>query len=137
QVTKANVSRLAAKWMFTVPNSPRLEGTPVVVEGVMYVTSSNECYALDAGTGRQIWHYETQRTRGLVGNGAGGINRGVAVSGDRVFMVTDHAHLIALNRHTGAVLWDAEMADWKQSYSATGAPLVAGGVVVAGTAGGE
>ena len=64
----------------------------------MYVTSANECYALDAGSGRQIWHYQRPRTKGLVGNAAGGVNRGVAVAGDRVFMVTDHAHLIALNR---------------------------------------
>ena len=86
--------------------------------GIMYVTSANECYALDAGTGRQIWHYQRPRTKGLVGNAAGGVNRGVAVAGDRVFMVTDHAHLIALNRFTGELLWDTEMADWHQNYNA-------------------
>ena len=64
----------------------------------MYVTSANECYALDAGSGREIWHYQRPRTKGLIGNAAGGVNRGVGVAGDRVFMVTDHAHLIALNR---------------------------------------
>ena len=90
----------------------------------MYVTSTNQCYALDAGTGRQIWHYSRPRTRGLIGNAAGGVNRGVAVAGDRVFMVTDHAHIIALNRATGALLWETEMADWRQNYNATGAPLV-------------
>ena len=59
----------------------------------------------------------------MVGNAAGGINRGVAVAGDRVFMVTDHAHLIALNRFTGEPLWDVEMADWRENYNATAAPL--------------
>ena len=77
------------------------------------------------------------RTKGLVGNAAGGINRGVAVAGDRVFMVTDHAHLIALNRFTGALLWETEMADWRQNYNATGAPLVVGNLVVTGTSGGD
>ena len=99
---------------------PRLQGTPVVVGGVMYVTSGNECYALDAGTGRQIWRYQRARTKGMIGNAGGGINRGAAVAGDRVFMVTDHAHLIALDRATGALLWDTEMADWRQNYGATG-----------------
>ena len=64
------------------------------------------------------------RTRGLVGNAAGGINRGVAIAGDRLFMVTDHAHILALNRYTGDPLWDTEMADWHQNYNATSAPLV-------------
>ena len=99
----------------------------------MYVTSANECYALDAGNGREIWRFQQPRTKGLVGNAAGGINRGVAVSGERVFMVTDHAHLLALNRFTGELLWDTEMADWRQNYNATSAPLIVGDFVVAGT----
>ena len=61
--------------------------------------------------------------RGSIGDSAGGVNRGVAVAGDRVFMVTDHAHLIALNRVTGALMWETEMADWHQNYYTTGAPL--------------
>lgn len=70
-----------------------MEGTPIVVGGLMYVTVANECRALDAGTGREIWHFQRPRTRGLVGNASGGINRGVAIAGDRLFMVTDHAHI--------------------------------------------
>ncbi len=85
----------------------------------MYVTSANECYALDAGSGREIWHYQRKRTKGLIGSSAGGANRGVAVAGDRVFMVTDHGHLIALNRFTGALVWETEMADWRQNYYGT------------------
>jgi alcohol dehydrogenase (cytochrome c) len=111
--------------------------TPVVVEGVMYVTSANELYALDAGSGREIWRYQRPRTKGLIGNAAGGVNRGVGVAGDRVFMVTDHAHVIAINRHTGSLLWETEMADWRQNYNATGAPLPVGNLVITGTSGGD
>src|SRR5205085_9854345 len=123
--------------MYTLQNMTRLEVTPIVYEGIMYVTGVNECYALDAGNGREIWRFQRPRTRGLIGNAAGGINRGVAVAGDRVFMVTDHAHLLALNRYSGEVLWDTEMADWHQNYNATSAPLIVGDLVVSGTAGGE
>jgi alcohol dehydrogenase (cytochrome c) len=136
-ITTGNVSRTVPRWIFSIPTSARLQVTPVVVNGVMYVTSANECYALDAGAGREIWHYQRPRTKGLVGNAAGGINRGVTVAGDRVFMVTDHAHLIALNRFTGALLWETEMADWRQNYNATGAPLAVGNLVVTGTSGGD
>jgi alcohol dehydrogenase (cytochrome c) len=137
QIAPTNVARLAPHWIFTLPNVNVLETTPVVVGGFMFVTSGNECYALDAGTGRQLWHFQRPRTRGLTGNAAGGFNRGVAVAGDRVFMVTDNAHLLALNRNTGAMLWDTEMADWHQNYNATSAPLVVDNLVVSGTAGGE
>ena len=137
QISKSNVARMAPKWMFNLPNTSTLQGTPVVVDGVMYVTSANQCYALDAGTGREIWHYSRPRTRNLIGNAAGGINRGVGAAGDRVFMVTDHAHIIALNRFTGALLWETEMADWKQNYNATVAPLPVGNLVITGSSGGD
>ncbi len=137
QINTSNVQRMAPKWVFNFPNAARLEGTPIVVDGLMYVTAANECWALDAGTGHEVWHFQQPRTRGLVGNASGGINRGVAISGDRLFMVTDHAHIIALNRYTGQLIWDTEMADWHQNYNATSAPLVAGGLVISGTAGGD
>lgn len=137
QIDKSNVAQLAPKWVFTLLNTARLQVTPLVVDGIMYVTSANECYALDAGSGRQIWHYQRRRTRNLVGNAAGGINRGAAVAGDRVFMVTDHAHIIGLNRFTGRLLWETEMADWHLNYNATSAPLAVGGLVISGTSGGD
>ncbi|MCU1329583.1 MAG: Pyrrolo-quinoline quinone [Bryobacterales bacterium] len=137
QVTKLNVKKLAPKWVFTMPGAFGLQGTPVVVDGVMYVTNANECYALDAGSGRVIWHFKRARTRGLIGNAAGGNNRGVAVAGDRAYMVTDNAHLLALNRWTGEIDWETEMADSRQNYNATSAPLVVNDLVVVGTAGGE
>jgi len=68
-------------------------------------------YALAAGSGREIWHYSRPRSQGLADDAASGINRGVAVLGDRVFMVTDNAHLFALHHSIGQLLWDVEMAD--------------------------
>ena len=103
----------------------------------MYVTTANECFALDAGSGRRIWHFKRPRTKGLAGDAAAGINRGVAVAGDRVFMVTDHAHLVALDRFSGKLLWDTTMADWRENYGATSAPLAVGDLVVSGTSGGD
>ena len=137
QISKSNVAKLAPKWVFTMMNTARLQTTPVVAGGIMYVTSANECYALDAGSGREIWHYQRRRTRNLVGNAAGGINRGAAVAGNRLFMVTDNDHIIGLDRFTGRLLWETEMADWHQNYNATSAPLVVGSLVVSGTAGGD
>jgi alcohol dehydrogenase (cytochrome c) len=134
QIDKSNVARLAPSWMFTIPNAGGLQGTPLVVDGIMYVTAPNECFALDAGSGRQIWHFQRARTPGAV---AGYANRGAAVAGDRVFMETDDAHVIALNRWTGALLWDAPLADWRDNYSASSAPLTAGNLVISGVAGGE
>jgi len=138
QIDTGNVERLAPKWMFTIPGAPRaLEVTPVVVDGVMYVTSVNEAYALDARSGREIWHYSRPRSQGLAGDAASGINRGVALLGDRVFMVSDNAHLFALHRFTGQLIWDVEMADSHENYGSTSAPLVVNDLVVAGVSGGD
>jgi alcohol dehydrogenase (cytochrome c) len=134
QIDRNNVAHLAPKWMFNIPGAGQSQTTPVVVGGIMYVGNPNECYALDAGTGRKIWEYRRPRTAGAT---SGHANRGVAVAGDRVFMETDNAHVIALNRQTGELLWDTEMADWKKNYSASSAPLTAGNLVIAGVTGGE
>jgi alcohol dehydrogenase (cytochrome c) len=133
-ITRENVSRLALRWSFSIGAGGQLQVTPVVVGGLMYVTAVNECVALDAGTGREVWRFRRPRTKGVA---AGHANRGVAVAGDRLFMVTDHAHLLALDRHTGRVLWEKPMADWKLNYAASSAPLVAGDLVVSGVSGGE
>jgi alcohol dehydrogenase (cytochrome c) len=137
QINTNNAARLAPAWVFPVANAPRLEVTPVVVDGVMYITGPNEAYALDATTGRQIWSFRTPRTPGLLSEAGGGANRGVALSADRVFMITDNAHLLALDRRTGRKLWDVTMADTKEGYSASAAPLAIGELVLSGVAGGE
>ncbi len=130
QITKANVQHLSAKWVFALPNAGRLQLTPVVVGGLMYVTAPNECYALDAGTGRPIWHYQGVRTREMTTDP--GVNRGAGVAGDRLFMETGNAHVLALNRFTGELLWDSPIADWHLNYFATSAPLPAGDLVITG-----
>jgi PQQ-dependent dehydrogenase (methanol/ethanol family) len=137
EINTANVAQLGAKWMFPIVDSNRLEVTPVVVDGVMYVTTANQAYALDARSGRQIWHYSRPLTKGVIGDAGTAINRGVAVLGNTVFMVTDHAHIIALHRLTGELLWDTEMADYRKHYGATSAPLVVKDLVLSGTSGGD
>jgi alcohol dehydrogenase (cytochrome c) len=137
QINTNNIQRLATAWVFPVPGAPRLEVTPLVIDGVMYITGPNEAYALDAINGRQIWAFRTPRTAGLLSEAGGGANRGVAVAGNRVFMITDNAHLLALDRGTGRKLWDVTMADFKEGYSATSAPLAIGDLVLSGIAGGE
>ena len=139
QITTANVSSLAPRWTFPIPGQGQrsLQVTPVVIDGLMYVTAANEVWALDARTGREVWHYGRPRTPGLVDDPAAGLNRGVAVLGDRVFLQTDNAHLIALHRLSGQLLWDVEMADSRQHYGATGAPLAVNDLVIAGVSGGD
>jgi alcohol dehydrogenase (cytochrome c) len=137
QINKNNVAKLAPAWMFPIGNVTQVETTPLVVEGVMYLSSANEVWALDAGTGRQVWHYRRARTQGITGNAAIGFNRGVAWEGNRIFLLTDNAHLLALSRANGELLWETTMADSKQNYNGTSAPLVANGLVISGTAGGD
>jgi alcohol dehydrogenase (cytochrome c) len=133
QIDKTNVASLAPKWMFTMPGGTLSQMTPVVVSGIMYLANLNECFALDAGSGRQIWRYQRPRSRAAMGHA----NRGVSVAGDRVFMVTDNAHVLALNRFTGELLWDTTLDDWRKNYSSTSAPLPVGDLLIAGVTGGE
>lgn len=138
QINKSNVARLAPRWVFPVPNGGRMQGTPLVVEGIMYVPATNTVIALDPGTGARLWSFTRPQTVGLVGNARGlGDNRALTVSGDHLFMQTDNAHLVALNRFSGKLLWETEMADWHRNYNATGSLLAVENLVVAGTAGGE
>ena len=103
----------------------------------MYITGWNEAYALDATTGQQLWIYRQPHTAGLVSEAGRGTNRGVAISNDVLFMVTDNAHLLALDRRTGQKLWEVEMGSVKDGYSGTSAPLVVDDLVVVGISGGE
>ena len=137
QIHQGNVGRLELAWMYPLDSPNLLETTPVVVDGVMYVTFSNEIHALDALHGRRIWSYSQLRTPGILGAAARAANRGVAVLGERVFMVTDHAHLLAFDRVSGRRLWDVEMADYRENYNATMAPLIVKDMVISGISGGD
>ncbi len=136
QINGKNVSRLGVKWIFPVDHFG-LETTPVVADGVMYITGPNQAIALDASTGRRIWKYSRPTTPKLVGDAALGTNRGVAILGNNVFMATDDAHLVALDRHTGALVWEVYMPDEPMHYGSTAAPLPVGDAIVAGVSGGD
>jgi len=137
QINKDNVGLLAPVWNFPMNVPGAVQNTPVVVDGLMYISSVNEAWALDAGSGRQVWHWSRERTEGLIGNASLGMNRGVAIAGDRLFMLTDNAHMIALDRFDGTLLWDTPMADWTQNYNSTNAPLIVNDLVIGGHAGGD
>lgn len=137
EVNVANVSQLQAAWVFHPGNSQRLEVTPVVVRGVMYVTSSNDVFALDARTGRALWHYQRPISSGLLDDAAAHKNRGVAVWQNSVYVETDDAHLLRLDARSGSLIWDVEYADKTKHYGATSAPLVVKDMVVVGTSGGD
>jgi alcohol dehydrogenase (cytochrome c) len=137
EITPANVTALRPAWTFTVPGGRALRSTPLVVDGVMYLGAPNEVYALDARTGKQLWQYRRPRTQGVIGDAGASVNRGVALDGDRLFMVTDDARLVALHRGNGQVLWEVTMADYRKHYGATSAPLVVGGRVISGVSGGD
>jgi alcohol dehydrogenase (cytochrome c) len=137
EINTASVARLRAAWVFHPGNSQRLEATPVVVRGVMYVTSANDVFALDARTGRAVWHYQRPVSSGLLDDAAAHKNRGVAVWQNSVYVETDDAHLLCLDARSGALRWDVEYADKAKHYGATSAPLVVKGAVVVGTSGGD
>ena len=137
QINTQNVKNLVPAWIFQTEVVDSLETTPIVVNGVMYVTTSyNHVYALDAETGEQIWHYR-QKLGPITVYCCGPNNRGVAVSGDKVFMGTLDAKLVALDAKTGRLIWETELADPELGYSETMAPTVVGNKILIGTNGGE
>jgi alcohol dehydrogenase (cytochrome c) len=137
QINTGNVQKLSVAWKFPIPNSQRLQATPVVVDGIMYMTAWNELFAIDATTGSPIWSYHEARTRGILGEAGRGSNRGVGISGNSVFMLTDSAHLLAFDRLKGTKLWDVSLGPIKDSVMASSAPLVVDGLVIVGIGGGE
>ena len=120
QINRKNIKALVSKWVYHVPGARHLEATPLVYEGVMYITDSNQVFALDATTGRRIWHY---RAAGVELQAQ---NRGVALLGDRVYLLTSDAHLVALHRTSGAVLWERSYAPQVDDSQGTGLPQEAG-----------
>jgi len=137
QINVSNVSQLRAEWAFHAPNSDRLEVTPVVFEGMMFVTSANDTVALDARTGRKIWENRRRVSEGLIDDASRHISRGVALWHARVYRLTDNAHLICMDVRSGQLLWDIPFADWNRNYGATSAPLIVNDKVIVGTSGGD
>lgn len=137
QINTGNVRSLRPAWIFQTDIVDSMETSPIVVNGVMYITTAfNEVYALDARTGAQIWHHK--HSMGPVTTYCcGPNNRGVAVAGDKVFMGTLDAKLVALDAKTGKQLWETQIADAELGYSETMAPSVVENMVLIGTNGGE
>jgi PQQ-dependent dehydrogenase (methanol/ethanol family) len=137
QINTTNVARLKPAFVFQTEVVESMETAPIVVDGVMYVTTSyNHIYALDAATGKEFWHYKHKQGP-VTTFCCGPNNRGVAVMDDRVFMGTLDAKLLALDAKTGKVLWSSQIADPEAGYSETMAPVAVNGKVLIGTNGGE
>jgi alcohol dehydrogenase (cytochrome c) len=139
QVNTGNVKRLVPIWSFSFGVLDAQNTTPLVVDGVMYVTSSHgRIFALDALDGTMLWQY-SHALPDEVGKfmccDLG--NRGAAVYMDKVYYSTPDAHVIALDRATGKPVWDVQLADWKKAYTMTVAPLVVKGKVIVGMSGAE
>ncbi|HEY7290020.1 MAG TPA: PQQ-dependent dehydrogenase, methanol/ethanol family [Vicinamibacterales bacterium] len=136
QIDAGNVRQLRVAWTFPMPGDSVLEATPLVVDGVMYTTQPGVVVALDARSGRQIWRYaRSQKVKNPYEINP--FNRGVAISGTRLFVGTLDAALVALDTRTGAPLWETQVADSTLGYSLTSAPLVVKDKVLVGITGGE
>lgn len=141
QINTENVNQLRPVWTFQTGTTTRgrgFETTPLVDDGVLYVTGSNNyAWAIDARTGRTFWQYRRNLPDDLTYGASAPVNRGFGMLGNRLFMVTLDAHLLAFDRRSGDILWDVELADYRIGYAATLAPLVIDGKVIVGISGGE
>ena len=139
QIDTENVSRLRLKWVYQMRTREKVEATPLVVDGIMYVTRpDNDIIAIDAETGRALWTYEYRNPSKLYPC-CGRVNRGVAILGNRLFMNTLDMHVLAVDARSGRELWRNQMFDYTAAggYAATGAPLVVKDKVIVGMAGAE
>ena len=137
QINRGNVHDLQRAWVFKTEVKESMETSPIIVNGVMYIsTSFNHVYALNAATGRKIWHFKHEMGP-ITTYCCGPNNRGVFLYGDKVFMGTLDAKLLALDAKTGDLLWETQIADPELGYSETMAPTVVDGKVLIGTNGGE
>lgn len=137
QINAGNVKKLRPEFMFQTEVRESMETAPIVVDGIMYMTTSfNHVYALDAVTGKEFWHYK-HKMGPITTFCCGPNNRGVAIEGGKLFMGTLDAKMVALDAKTGKLLWETEIADPEKGYSETMAPTVVDGKVLIGTNGGE
>ncbi|HWX38550.1 MAG TPA: PQQ-dependent dehydrogenase, methanol/ethanol family [Candidatus Sulfotelmatobacter sp.] len=137
QIDPANAKNLELKWVFQAQSLQKFETTPLVVDGIMYLTQSpNDVVAVDAKSGRAFWiyHYATSPAARPC---CGIVNRGLAILGDTLFMATVDAHLVAIDAKDGHAAWNVKLAEASAGYAATMAPLVVKGKVIVGVAGGE
>jgi alcohol dehydrogenase (cytochrome c) len=136
QLTPANVAGLRVKWAYQLPE-PRSEVSPLVVDGVMYVTGPNSAAALDLRTGRELWKWERPIPEDYQPIGYGHVNRGAAILDSQLYVGTLDCYLVALDMKSGLERWSVKVDDYKTGYSMTMAPLAIRGKVVVGVSGGE
>jgi alcohol dehydrogenase (cytochrome c) len=130
EVTPDNVRGLALAWAFQTNQTQQIKATPILVDGIMYLTMPDNLWAIDARSGRQIWRHQHPANDAFhIGH------RGAAVSGDLVYLTTPDTHLIALDRFSGKVRWDVEIADSARGYWSTNAPLVIRNHLIVGVSG--
>lgn len=134
-----NVKNLQPAWAFSLGGEKQRgqESQPIIYDGTMYITGSySRLYAIDIKTGKELWQYDARLPEGILPC-CDVVNRGAAIFGDTIYFGTLDARLVALNRKTGDVVWNKKIADYKEGYSYTAAPLIVNGLVVTGNSGGE
>jgi alcohol dehydrogenase (cytochrome c) len=130
QITPDNVRQLTLAWSFQTGQTQQIKASPIIVDGVVYITTPDNIWALDARSARQVWHYTYPANEGFhIGH------RGAAVYKDSVYLTTPDAHLVALDTHTGTVKWNVEVADAKRGFWSTNAPLVIRNHLLVGVSG--
>jgi PQQ-dependent dehydrogenase (methanol/ethanol family) len=139
QINDSTVRRMGLLWSHELPTTRGVEATPIVVDGIIYTTSTwSVAYAFDAITGRQLWTYdpmvERSRARTVC---CDAVNRGLALYRGLLYLATLDGRLIAIDARTGKPVWDVKTVDQSQPYAITGAPRIAKGRVIIGNAGGE
>jgi len=137
QINRMNVARLRPAWIFQTDVMESTETSPIIVNGIMYVTTSfDHVYALDARTGEELWHYK-HKLGPITTYCCGPNNRGVAAYEDKIYLATLDSKLVALDAKTGKLVWQSEIADPELGYSETMAPTAIKGKILIGTNGGE
>ena len=138
QINKSNVKRLVPVWNVSLQNDLGEQAQPILYDGVMFVSNARWTYAIDALTGRVIWRTAVEYDAGTPSVVCCGVsNKGVAIFEGKVFRTTLDAHVVALDQRTGKELWKQKVAEWKEGYSLTVAPLIANGVLITGCSGAE
>ena len=139
QINTETVQNLFPAWSFSFGGERQRgqQSQPLIYDGVMYVTGSySRVFALDVKTGAKLWQHDARLPEGILPC-CDVINRGAAIYGDNIYFGTLDARIVALNRHTGAVVWNRRIADYREGYSYTAAPLIVNGLVITGNSGGE
>jgi alcohol dehydrogenase (cytochrome c) len=130
QITAANVKALSLAWMYNATNAGTIKSTPLMIDGVLYFSAPDHAFAVDARTGRELWHYIWPTTGG---NHLG--NRGMGALGDTLYFETPDCRLIALNRKDGSKRWDKAICSMEQFYYASVAPVIIKNHIIAGVSG--